>query len=521
MILSLLTAGMMLAPNLRPVKASVNEAALFKNGFAVLFRTIDIPASGDYWLEKVPEASLGTLWFTTTGGAKLREVVATSQTKASKPNIASIEQLLAANIGKTVRLGLLAGDAVTTKKVVGKLVSVSHEMVMVDTGREVVAIPGAMITSVAAASGSLNLTQKGQNVTRGLRFKVDGAGKVLMISLERGLTWAPNYAIDITDPKVLRLTAKCTILNDLEDLHDIEARFVTGFPNLPYAFAPDPLTSAPSVSQFVSTINQIGAPGMGGPGGMAGGFGGGGMLTQNAAGRVEARDFAGAMPSTGIGGDEQEDLFFYRQPNVSLKQGDRSYIILFEAKAENYKHLYTWDIDDVVQNDVQYQPVAVDQTPDVWHSLKFKNNAGQPLTTGVATTYKNSELLGQDILKYTSRGDEAEVRITKAMDVRAESNEEETDRQRGALQLNNRPVYDLVTLKGTLVMQNLKSEPVDVKVTKNLTGEVLSSEGDPKVTKTAKRLSAINPHARLEWLKTIEPGKTLTLTYQYKVYVVQ
>ncbi|HEY0867827.1 MAG TPA: hypothetical protein VGE01_10625, partial [Fimbriimonas sp.] len=70
-----------------------------------------------------------------------------------------------------------------------------------------------------------------------------------------------------------------------------------------------------------------------------------------------------------------------------------------------------------------------------------------------------------------------------------------------------------------LVIQNTKREKVDIKVTKELTGELVSSDGDPKATKLAKRLMAINPRMRLEWSKQLEPGQSLTLTYTYQVYV--
>ncbi|HEY0865980.1 MAG TPA: hypothetical protein VGE01_01300, partial [Fimbriimonas sp.] len=297
MILALLSAGLIVVQE-QPVSASIEEASLFKNGLAVVFRSIEVPGSGEYWLEKIPDASLGTLWFATDGGAKLREVVATTHERTTKSAIVSLDQLLAANVGKQVRLGILNGDEVTRKQITGKLVSAAGQVVLIETGNETVAIQKPMITSVAASTGTLSTTAATTSPARGLRFRVEGAGRILMVSLEKGLTWTPNYAVDITDPKTLKLTAKSTILNDLEELKDIEARFVTGFPNLPYAFAPDPLTSAPNVAAFVNTLGQIGGPA--GPGGFGGGgMGGQGIMTQNAAGRITERmDLGASMPST-------------------------------------------------------------------------------------------------------------------------------------------------------------------------------------------------------------------------------
>lgn len=516
MILTI-AAVSLLAPKPNILKPRIEQASMFKNGLAVVTRTMDVPKSGEYWLETIPQASLGTLWFATTAGVKLKEVVATYRSQDTTYDVQTIDQLLMQNVGTRVRLGLKNGDAVTGNQVVGTIKVANPSMVMLDDGKQLLAIPRGTITSVAAVSGSLKLKVKTTGTNRALRFRVEATkpGAIGMISLENGLTWAPSYAIDITDPRTLKLSAKSTIINDLEDLKNIEARFVTGFPNLPYAFIPDPLTNAPSVQQFVNTISAVGGPG--GGGGFGGGGGGfGGQMAANRAG--EMRDFAAAMDPSVLAGLQSEDLFFYRQPNVTLKRGDRAYYMLFEAKAD-YSHLYTLNLDDAVQNDVSYRGVEPTTPPEVWHSLKFKNTAGQPLTTAAATIMKDGEILGQDMMKYTGRGAETEVRITKALDIRAEASEEELERQRQVLQLPNRPYYDLVSLKGTIVIVNGKGEKVDVKVTKEVTGEVTGGDNAPQVTKIAKRLSAINPRARLVWNLSLEPGQTMTLTYSYKVYI--
>ena len=163
---------------------------------------------------------------------------------------------------------------------------------------------------------------------------------------------------------------------------------------------------------------------------------------------------------------------------------------------------------------------ALDTIGDVWHALKFKNTSTMPWTTGPATIFKNDEILGQDESRYTAVGADALIKITKALDVRADQSEEEEARERGALKMYSAtPTHDLVTVKGTLEMQNRKGEAIKVKVTKDITGEVVGSTGDPKLAKTTKGLRDVNTHARLEWTTTIPAGKTITLTYTYKVYV--
>lgn len=325
-----------------------------------------------------------------------------------------------------------------------------------------------------------------------------------MLSLERGMTWAPGYAVTLKEGKQLEVVGKATAVNDLEDLDGVEARFITGWPNVPFAQILDPLIDSGAIA-LDSGVRGRGA------------FGGGYMQNQAPAAKSVEADFAGAMPISDLGGIQAEDLFFYRQPNVTLKQGERAYYIVFVMQAP-YVDLYTWDIPDFVDN-AQYRPQG-DENQDVWHTISFKNTSKQPFSTGTATVFKDSAIIGQDTMHYASPGGKAELQITKAMDVSADQIEEELSRERGALKNTyNSVTHDLVTLKGTLTLVNRKTEPVSVRIRKNLTGEVLSSSPEAKVTKTARGLRDVNSRALLEWTETVQPGKSLTLTYQYKVYI--
>lgn len=184
-----------------------------------------------------------------------------------------------------------------------------------------------------------------------------------------------------------------------------------------------------------------------------------------------------------------------------------------------YEEIYCWDMDDQTQNNVEYRPLP-SEPGEVWHALQFKNTSGQPLTTGAATTFQGGEVVGQDLMKYVPPGGQAELRINKSLNLRAEAEEFEVSRERGAIkQPNGYPIFDLVTLKGILAIGNAKDEKVKLRIRKDLTGEIVDAEGQPETTKTAKGLTQVNPVVRLVWNKELEPRKTLKLTYSYKLYV--
>ncbi len=496
MLSSLAAAVTLFTPT--PLKFDVVGASLFKNGYAVVVREANIPASGDYVLREIPKPSLGTLWISSSSGTVIESVVSGNETKPSSSPVKDIEELISSNVNKQVTLELHSGGSVT-----GKIVSAPGSLVVIESlGRQQV-MPKGMIRDVLS-SDPLSTSVAGSTSSRTLRFRVKAGknAKLRMLGLESGLTWTPAYAFDISDKKELKLTAKATVVNDLDGISDRLLSLTTGYPNVPYAGAVDPLladyvgrqidftTYDPNDNTLVQRKD---------------------MLLQNAAPVMDQ------MPVATTPGVMSEDLFFYKLPGVTLEKGERGAYVIQEERVP-YEHIYTWDISDDFNESADVRPVPK-QTQEVWHSLKFTNKADQPLTTGPGTTFKDGQILGQGLLDYTPAGGKGILKITKAMDVSPDANEEEVSRDRGTLKNLNGYAYDLVTVRGTLVIKSSKFEAINMKITKQLTGEVVSADNEGKVVKTAKGLRDVNPHSRIEWTPSVGSGGIVTLAYTYKVYV--
>lgn len=516
-MLTALTAALLMTGAMDVVKPRVVAASLFKNGYAVIVR--EVPLSGsETFVDAIPQGSLGTLWITGSKGVKFDEIVNTNIDVVVENQASSLDQMLSFNVGRTMTLGINADDQVVGRKVTGKLVSASGQIVIIETEGKTQAFQKSTVTSVTSQDGDLIWVVKTTTNKRGLRIKAQAPadGKAYIVALERGACWAPAYSLDISDPKKMKIVAKATILNDLSDFDDIEVKLVTGFPNLPFAETTDPLAASGRVDEFTSALMRAGTPTQYR---MAGAMGGA-LMTQNAM-RADFRGgFDQAFAANPVPGDQLEDLFFYRQPGVKMKTGDRGYYVLFSNECD-YDHLYTWDVDSGTVPADNGTAIGQSETPgDVWHCLKFKNETKQPFTTAPATTFKNGEILGQDTMNYTSVGAETLVKITKALDLRADKKSEEIARERGVIKdSNNYPIWDLVTVKETFSISNRKSEKVKVRVNKNIRGDSISADFGPKDQKTAQGLSEMNPIHKLEWNIEIEPGKTQTLTCTYKTYV--
>lgn len=516
-MLTAMAAALALAGLDAESKPKVIAASLFKNGYAVTVREIPL-AGGNVFVEAMPLGSLGTLWITGSKGVKFEEIVNTTVQQTVQSEASSLDQLLAMNVGKTLTISLNSDGSASGRKASGKLLGSPGQLVLLEDDGKVQALQKAWVTGVTSKDGGLQWASKTTVTKRGLRIKAQtpADGKAYIAALERGATWFPAYALDITDPKKLKITAKATIINELDDFDGIEVKLVTGFPNLPFAGIPDPFTSPARLDEFVSGLMRAGTP----PAWRDGGMGGGALMTQNAL-RADFRgSFDDAFALNPLPVEQIEDLFFYRQPGVRLKTGDRGYFVLFTSECP-YEHLYTWNSDlGTMPIDANLSSSPENALGDVWHCLKFKNETKQPFTTAPATTFKDGEILGQDTMAYTSPGAEALVKITKALDIRAERKSEEVARERAAIKDNNgNPIWDLATVKETFLVSNRKTVAVKLRVTRTIRGDSVSTDPAAKDVKTAQGLNEINPTHLLEWNVEVAPGKTATLTCTYKAYV--
>jgi hypothetical protein len=515
MLSTILSGALLLQAPTKMTSPEVISVSMFKNGFAFITRKISIK-DGQANIVEVPRASLGTLWFWSPEGEIQNISTAEDISKKKQDvNLQNFDQLVTNNVGKTIYV-----ESNTSAPLEGKIKSADGEILVLETANGNVVIQKSMIKVMRTQDSGFTWKQTVETTTeeKYYRIKTDKKAKeVMMMSLERGVTWAPGYAVDITNPDKLTLSSKATVLNDLLDLKNVPARLITGFPNMQFKDILDPFTSNMTGDQWLNTLSTAGN--FREPAGFRGG-GQGGMMGQNAYAPMMDKDVNWGGNSNGdVGGEQISDLFFYDLPKFESKKGSRQYQNLFRFDAE-YKHIYTWDIDDQVDVNGNYKPAtAIGETQDVWHTIKFKNGASKPLTTAPATIFNKGELIGQTMMNYCTADGDCDVKINKALDVRADASEEEVSRERGAIKDRyNNPRFDLVTVKGTLLVLDGRKDKVQMTITKNLTGEVISNTGNPVVTKTTRGLRQVNTTSKLTWKPEVKNGEKLTLE-SYKLYV--
>ena len=478
----------------------VTEAIVFKNGLAFVSREGTVSfRDGETRVAPAPEALLGTLWIS-VGGRDIDQVRASKETVGVERVATSIAALLDANPGRKVTLRI--GDREYTGKLLG---APAPELVLLEIDGKVHAFERSGVQSLAFAEPPvLRASVPESEVALWIRAKgADGLEAATIRYLRSGISWMPDYAIELLDDGRARVAMRATLVNDGEDLRDARIRFAVGYPNFGYATVPSPMTLQQSVQEFLARL--------------AGDvlqrstyFSSNVMTQQVMLNTATARGDSGAVPARPPAlGEAVEDLFFYEKEAVTLAKGERGfYPILSELVP--FRHLYRWTVPDDTEGNA-----AADQ---VWHSISLENRGTTPWTTAPALVLSNGKPLAQDTLAYTAAGSSAEVKLTVATDVAVERDEVEVERKpRDLHRFGNS--YDAVIVEGTLTMRSFKREPITVEITKDIDGQSTLRAPEGNVTRLVLQPKAVNPSERLEWQVPLPAGGTATVRYRYKVWV--
>jgi hypothetical protein len=541
-VLLLLMASHLLAADIpaTSVQTRLDRVALFKNGLGFFSRSAQLHAGQMQALVGPFAAPVhGTFWVSAPASAGLGSVVARQvNVKGETVQARDLGDLLRANVGKEVTVwtseeaapirGTILSFAPDRPFVIplGEAYRLGAtgdrgnsvipwgrgEYVLIKTADGVVGINAYTVARLNFLGGEVGHTFQtdtpGAELTVSLRSPK--AGDALGVSyLAKGLTWAPSYLIDITDPKMARLSASAVIVNEAEDLIDTHVDLITGFPNLQFADVISPMGKKTDLAAFLQQL--IGQ----GPRPTAE------VMMQRVTSntlRADAWERRGPDYGAPMPGAAVEDLFFYPLERVTLKAGDTGYYPLFSLSVP-YTHVYQWSIADYVsQSDYYARPQQPEAREVVWHSVRLTNTSKLPWTTAPAETTAEGQVLGQDTLDYTPAQAEVTVKITQAVSVKAEQNEIETEREREALRMYG-DFFDRVTLQGTLRVTNYKDEAIGVEIEKTLSGEVKLSVPAAKVTTLAAGLARMNPTRKLTWRVGLKPGQTQEITYTYQALI--
>lgn len=515
-----------------PVRPAVRRISLFKNGLAYV--ELEVPAARAGWIEVIPPSLPlhGTFWVShDPARVSVREAIAETVEVAEDMPVASLVELLRANSGRTVVLH------VGEERIRGKLRAVpepdprdptwpgqaapqrkASALILVETEGGTIGLDPARVEQVRFGEPgppSLSTVPEKRRENR-LRVRVEDVTPGATFGLEfltHGAAWAPSYRLALLEGGLARIDARADIIDDALDLRAVPALLVSGFPNLRFAHVAGPLALSGSLDAF---LQQLGSePGAGATRRREQ------VMAQSVYSNRAFASEEGFAPTTaaGLEGEAQEDMFVSRLGDLTLAKGGRANYALFTAQVP-CEQVFRWEVADWLDDQGYHRPRDARRAPpeEVWHSLRLSNTTKSPWTTAPVTVVKDGTVLGQDVCFYTPTGGRSLVKVTKALNIRAEQQELEVERSRQAERLYGSD-YDRVTIKGALRLGSYKAHDVSVEISKTLSGDLVSAEAEPTVVKLGRGLSQVNPLNQVNWKLSLAAGKERRIEYVYKVLV--
>jgi hypothetical protein len=224
-------------------------------------------------------------------------------------------------------------------------------------------------------------------------------------------------------------------------------------------------------------------------------------------------------------GSSVEDLFFYSIDNVVIKKGERALLDVFTAEIP-VEHVYEVILN---QNSASYTTAYSfeQQKLPVIHTLKLSNTSDYVWTSAPAMVVKNDKgrisPISQDLLKYTSKKDNINLKLTEAPDVALKFTEKEINRKvndKSVKEANNRVrYYDQVSIEAEIEIQNYKSKDIRLDVKRAIIGKLQDSNEKWKLNPRLKSYDSYNPYTDVVWEMKMKAGETKKIVFKYEIFV--
>jgi len=491
------------------------SVAVFKNGLGFFIRRGKV-ATRDGWCVagQVPPAAFGTLAVFSCDEKQTVDIVGSGPGEVvdfdghdAPKDIASKRKRLEA--GKNLKVELSYTYKDQERQAAGKLVSVGPEFVVLDSGSNSFAVPLEGITRMQTLELPLRIhvldeaEKQPETVDLGMAY------------LRKGITWIPEYTLNIVDDETAELTLRGTLVNEAEDLIHTDVHLVVGVPHFVHTEYMAPL----AVGQVLRTIGgAVRAPEgtttqlpqavqtqiMNRAAIVANNFRNGDVGTNVIQQPVSAAggDLSSALGNLPqMGGAAATDYTVYTKADMTLRRGEKAIITLFKRKIK-YSHIYRWT-----------PPRGME------HSLVLHNATDTAWTTGPCLALSDERPLSEDLLKYTPKGSAGEFPVTAAINVAHSRRETEVDRQLKAHSPRNDHHLDLVTLEGKVNLRNYEKRDVDVIITSPVAGKPIEADEDGVISVDSTKLKLTDRAGTVRWRVTLKPGEGKTLTYRYERYV--
>ncbi|NLW56012.1 MAG: DUF4139 domain-containing protein [Firmicutes bacterium] len=466
----------------------VKEAVIYPNNLAFLVREGEANlVNGECVVDFLPPAIQGSLSvFTPTPGLILEQVITLQEPVVVEEPVHKLAQVFQLNIGKPVQL---LADGQVVSGILKGFIEPAYLVLTVNnengaTTDEVYALD--LITSYRFLE-PVTLTQQQTEYTGKIKalFKgpaAQGSYPVGISYLQSGLSWSPEYIINLQAENYGEVSFSGVVRNDTDDLVATTLYLAANGPRFPRVLSPLVIFTPEQPAMYARGELSV----MG----------------------VKARDSLEFSP--GIELDDVASLMMYKKSEITLKKGERTLLPLFRGAVKT-EPLYRLALSrSLYAKEVAKEPV--------WKVYRVYNDSTIPWIEGNVMLMMLNRPLGVGTLPYIAPGRSGEIRVMTDQEIKAEVKEIEFERVQSALVFQETE-YSFVRINGEIELENTKNEAVMLKVTHLLPGEVSAVGEGGKAVKKATLQAGPNPSSEITWEILLPAQTKRKLTYTYQTYL--
>ncbi|MHC4787770.1 MAG: hypothetical protein ACYS8K_00990 [Planctomycetota bacterium] len=517
------------------VESRIVSVGLFKNGLALVARTVTVPGRGDYVLADVPEPVHGTFWI--ESDARVQTRVTTREVAVPIEGNADLATELA---GKEVvihfrdgAIAPVAGRAIgapaaaeprwerryepdpySSWRALRERPAPRSRFLIIETDGGLTYVDTSMVAYAEVADAARTTTRRQPVLVLSVLEAPRTPATIAISYLAGGMAWAPSYRVDISDPGVLELTQKAVVRNELEEIEDAEIYLISGFPSVQFASVTSPLAARATWADFFRQLSERRRPGHA----IASNV----LVTQQAVMAPAAASLTDLATSAMPAG-EGPDLHYQPIGRHTLAEGDSLALEVASGTAD-YERIVEWLVPDnrgphgrpIPEHERRQDPEKYRDA--AWDAVRFRNPLAFPMTTGPAMVVAGGRFLGQRTSYWVNAGEQNTLHVTKALSIRTRAVEHEVPGERQRIYVAGDD-YQKTSVGGELTVSNHRNEPVKLLLRRRFSGELLEASGEPETALLEEGVYSVNRRNELVWTLTLQPGERAVLTYTYSVLV--
>ena len=513
--------------------APIVKVGLYKNGLAVVTRKVTPDSTGTAVVDGSARPAYGTFWHSadkpvTVTRTAARDGVTISFRAAPDfaPVLAEAEkegnvEATAYTIGEKDRVFTASGKLIANGNLAdgnlacGNFAYDKMLTLQLKSGSKVNIPKGLKVSVKGAASGE--------------SWLFTGTDKPFAVEyLSDGASWTPSYRLAFGEKGKGMLFMSADVRNELADWKDAELSLISGFPNLKFANVPSLLGGG---VDFAAYRNAVEAAEGGDPQPWYYGRKArvGGVMSQSVMVNY-APDGMAAPNAAAYGAAEAgagSDIHYREVGKVTLGK-DETLTLPLGAKETKVERLVDWDLND--RRDFWGWLTNEESKPELWDSVKVTNPFAFPLTTAPMEVVEEGRILGQNPCAWTNPGDEAIVKVTKALSVKGAYEERGAGKTLSNEMLSSLGVGERLRFKdndyrkeivtATMKLANFRKETAKLRVKKTFSGELVKSDVEP--TKRHDPPPAdwrVNAVHELTWEFELKAGESRDVSFTYWLWV--